>query len=139
MKRLVVLDTNCLVQMLSVHSPYRPAWQAFRDGKYVLCVTNDILEEYHEIITRVANEAVAHNVVNAIVRSPFTRFFTPHFRFRLIEQDPDDNKFVDCAIVAGADYIVSEDAHFRILDTIPFPKVLVIRLEQFVEEMKEFR
>lgn len=139
MKRLVVLDTNCLVQMLSVHSPYRPAWQAFRDGKYVLCVTNDILEEYHEIITRVANEAVAHNVVNAIVRSPFTRFFIPHFRFRLIEQDPDDNKFVDCAIVAGADYIVSEDAHFRILDTIPFPKVLVIRLEQFVEEMKEFR
>lgn len=111
MKRLVVLDTNCLVQMLSVHSPYRPAWQAFRDGRYILCVSNEILEEYQEIIGRVANEVVAYNVVNAIVRSPFTRFFTPHFRFRLIEQDPDDNKFVDCAITAGADYIVSEDAH----------------------------
>lgn len=36
MKRLVVLDTNYLVQMLSVHSPYRPAWQAFREGKYEL-------------------------------------------------------------------------------------------------------
>lgn len=36
MKRFVVLDTNCLVQMLSVHSPYRPAWQAFREGKYEL-------------------------------------------------------------------------------------------------------
>ena len=36
MKRLVVLDTNCLVQMLSVHSSYRPAWQAFREGKYEL-------------------------------------------------------------------------------------------------------
>lgn len=111
MKRLVVLDTNCLVQMLSVHSPYRPAWQAFRDGRYILCVSNEILEEYQEIIGRVANEVVAYNVVNAIVRSPFTRFFTPPFRFRLIEQDPDDNKFVDCAITAGADYIVSEDAH----------------------------
>ena len=105
MKRLVVLDTNCLVQMLSVHSPYRPAWQAFREGKYELCVTNEILEEYQEILERVANEAVAYNVVNAIVRSPFTRFYTSHFSFRLIEQDPDDNKFVDCAIVAGADYI----------------------------------
>lgn len=135
MKRLVVLDTNCLVQMLSVHSPYRPAWQAFREGKYELCVSNEILEEYQEIIGRVANEAVAHNIVNAIVRSPYTRFFTPHFRFRLIEQDPDDNKFVDCAIVAGADYIVSEDAHFRTLKHIPFPKVCVIRLQQFLEEM----
>lgn len=135
MKRLVVLDTNCLVQMLSVHSPYRPAWQAFREGKYELCVSNEILEEYQEIIGRVANEAVAHNIVNAIVRSPYTRFFTPHFRFRLVEQDPDDNKFVDCAIVAGADYIVSEDAHFRTLESIPFPKVCVIRLQQFLEEM----
>ena len=122
MKRAVVLDTNCLVQMLSVHSPYRSAWQAFRDGKYELCVTDDIVDEYEEIIERVANAAVAHNIVNAIIRSPYTRFFTPHFRFRLIEQDPDDNKFVDCAIVAGADYIVSEDAHFRVLEKIPFPK-----------------
>lgn len=128
MKRFVVIDTNCLVQMLSVHSSYRPAWQAFREGKYELCVTNEILE-------RVANEAVAYNVVNAIVRSPFTRFYTSHFRFRLIEQDPDDNKFVDCAIVAGADYIVSEDAHFRVLEEIPFPKVYVIRLQRFVEEL----
>ena len=38
MKRLVVLDTNCLVQMLSVHSSYRPAWQAFREGKYELSI-----------------------------------------------------------------------------------------------------
>lgn len=137
MSRLVVLDTNCLVQMLSVHSPYRPAWQAFRDGRYLLCVSNEILNEYQEIIERVANETVARNIVNAIVRSPYTRFFEPHFHFRLIEQDPDDNKFVDCAIIAGADYIVSEDAHFRVLKTISFPTVCVIRLEQFLAEISK--
>lgn len=137
MSRLVVLDTNCLVQMLSVHSPYRPAWQAFRDGQYLLCVSNEILNEYQEIIERVANAAVAHNIVNAIIRSPFTCFFDPHFHFRLIEQDPDDNKFVDCAIIAGADYIVSEDSHFRILDSISFPAVCVIRLEQFMKELSD--
>lgn len=83
MNRLIVLDTNCLVQMLSIHSPYRSAWQAFRDGKYILCVTNEILEEYQEIICRVANEAVAHNVVNAIARSPYTRFLHLIFVFVL--------------------------------------------------------
>lgn len=51
------------------------------------------------------------------------------------KKDPDDNKFVDCAISAGADYIVSEDAHFRILETIPFPTVYVIRLDDFLKEM----
>lgn len=135
MKRQVVLDTNCLVQMISVHSPYRPAWQAFRDGKYILCVSNDILNEYLEILERVSNESVAHNIVNAIERSPYTRKLDPHYRFRLIEQDVDDNKFVDCAIIAGADYIVSEDSHFNVLKEISFPKVNVINLELFVQDL----
>jgi predicted nucleic acid-binding protein len=59
----------------------------------------------------------------------------PQYRFGLIEQDPDDNKFVDCAIIAGADYIVSEDAHFRILADIPFPSVAVIRLDEFIKDL----
>jgi predicted nucleic acid-binding protein len=121
--------------MISVHSPYRPAWQAFREGQYTLCVSNDILNEYNEILGRVANTAVAHNIVNAIVRSPYTRMLDPHFHFGLIEQDPDDNKFVDCAIIAGADYIVSEDSHFRVLSEIPFPNVNVIRMDEFLQDL----
>lgn len=135
MSRQIVLDTNCLVQMISLHSPYRPVWQAFRDGRYTLCVSNDILTEYNEILERVANAAVAHNIVNAIARSPYTRMIDPQYRFGLIEEDPDDNKFVDCAIIAGADYIVSEDAHFRILADIPFPSVAVIRLDEFIKDL----
>ena len=135
MSRQIVLDTNCLVQMISLYSPYRPVWQAFRDGRYTLCVSNDILTEYNEILERVANAAVAHNIVNAIARSPYTRMIDPQYRFGLIEQDPDDNKFVDCAIIAGADYIVSEDAHFRILADIPFPSVAVIRLDEFIKDL----
>lgn len=137
MNHLIVLDTNCLVQMLSVHSPARPAWDAYRQGRYTLCVSDEILNEYQEILERVTNAAVALNVVNAIARSPYTRHYTPHFRFGLIEQDPDDNKFVDCAIIAGADYIVSEDAHFRALRRIPFPTVNVIGLDEFVNEVGE--
>jgi putative PIN family toxin of toxin-antitoxin system len=133
--RHVVLDTNCLVQMISVHSPYRIGWQAFRDGLYILCVSNEILCEYEEILERLANSIVAHNIVNAIMRSPYTRLFDPNYRFGLIEQDYDDNKFVDCAVIAGADYIVSEDSHFSVLADIPFPKVNVVRLKEFIEDL----
>lgn len=135
MKRHVVIDTNCLVQMLSAHGDYYSAWRAYRRGDYILCVSNEILNEYQEIIERVANATVAANVVNAIVRSPHTLFFTPQYHFHLIEQDPDDNKFVDCAIIANADYIVSEDSHFSVLKSIPFPSVRVIRLDEFIDEL----
>ena len=48
--RQVVIDTNCLVQMISLHSPYRPIWNAILAGKFQLCVSNEIIEEYQEII-----------------------------------------------------------------------------------------
>ena len=55
-----------------------------------------------------------------------------HFRFNLIQQDVDDNKFVDCAIAANASYIVSQDHHFDILKNIDFPKVDLIDIDTFV-------
>ena len=104
-------------------------------GSIELCVTDDIIDEYEEIIERVANAAVAHNIVNAIIRSPFTRFFTPHFRFRLIEQDPDDNKFVDCAVAGNAKFIVTEDRHYDILRRTDFPKVSIIKLDEMMQRL----
>lgn len=59
----------------------------------------------------------------------------PHFRFGLNEADPDDNKFVDCAIAANAKYIVSQDRHFDVLKTIPFPKVDVVTIDEFLTEI----
>lgn len=44
----IVLDTNCLLMSLSRRSPYYPFWREFVDGKYTLCVTNEILSEYEE-------------------------------------------------------------------------------------------
>jgi predicted nucleic acid-binding protein len=75
-------------------------------------------------------------IIQVILNSENVVFVHPTFRFNLITVDPDDNKFVDCAIVANADYIVSQDTHFDVLRKIDFPKVNVIRIEEFVRELK---
>ncbi|MBR4136023.1 MAG: putative toxin-antitoxin system toxin component, PIN family [Bacteroidales bacterium] len=134
--RYVVVDTNCLLRMIPLRSKYRPTWESFLDGKYFLCISNDIVSEYIEILTSKVSSTFAENIVGAILRSPFVRRFDPQFHFNLIEADPDDNKFVDCAIIANADFIVSEDSHFRVLKTISFPKVNVLTLDEFSEELK---
>ena len=48
----IVLDTNCLVNVIMPGSYNNDIWQAFRLGKFVLCVTNEILFEYHEILAK---------------------------------------------------------------------------------------
>jgi putative PIN family toxin of toxin-antitoxin system len=129
--RHVVLDTNCLLRMIPRKSDYRPTWEAFLDGKYIICVSNEIVSEYVEILSAKVSPIFADNIVRAILRNPNVRMFDPQYHFGLITADPDDNKFVDCAIIANADYIVSEDSHFKVLRDIPFPKVNVVSLNLF--------
>ena len=128
----IVLDTNCILASISSRSEYFRVWKDFQAGRFALCVSNEILEEYQEIISRKANPAVAENVVNAIVESEFVEFIDPQFHLGLIEADHDDDKFVDCAFAANATFIVSDDKHFDVLKDIPFPKLLVLKLKEFL-------
>ena len=131
-KRKIVLDTNCLIAALSRHSEYYPVWSEFQAGKYMLCVSNEILEEYEEIIEKKTSAIVAQNVINLLLKSNNVELVTPSFRFSLIEADHDDDKFVDCAFAANATYIVSDDKHFDVLKDISFPQLLVLRLKEFL-------
>ena len=116
-------------------SEYYAVWNAYLENQYNLCVSNEIINEYEEVIGRKISPLVASELIRSILLRKNTVPVNPFFHFRLIPNDPDDNKFVDCAIIANADYIVSQDAHFNVLKTIDFPKVNVIRIEDFVKEL----
>ncbi|PIY10313.1 MAG: putative toxin-antitoxin system toxin component, PIN family [Flexibacter sp. CG_4_10_14_3_um_filter_32_15] len=126
-----VIDTNILLISVSPNSPFRWVFDAFLQEKYTLCVTTEILSEYDEIIAREANEELASLALQIIENAVNTEFITRYYKWNLIYVDEDDNKFVDCAVAANADFIVTSDKHFNILKEIPFPKVKVISLEDF--------
>ena len=133
MQTKVVLDTNCLLASLSSKSENFRVWKDFQEGKFTLCVSNEILEEYQEIIARKTTPSIAQNVIRAIVESENVEFIDPHFHVYAIFADPDDNKFVDCAFAANAAFIVSEDSHFEALKTLAFPKIMVLKLKAFLK------
>ena len=128
----IVLDTNCLVNIIMPGSYNNDIWQVFRDGKFVLCVTNEILFEYHEILAKRYNNLIANTILKELIETPNVERVNPTFHFNLITADPDDNKFVDCAITAGATYLVSNDRHFSELQHYDFPKVDVRTLTEFL-------
>ena len=129
----IVLDTNCLIMAISSKNKYHIIWKSFLAGKYTLCVSNEIVEEYVEVIGRNISPTVADMVAYTLLAKKNVLRFDPHFRFHLIESDNDDNKFVDCAINSGAMFIVTEDHHFNVLKQIPFPHVDCIGIDSFIE------
>lgn len=127
----IVVDTNVLIATIGRKSPFRWIFDCITRGKIILCVSNEILFEYREVLERKTNAEVAENVVNFIAVNPFTEKTEIYFNFGLIPQDADDNKFVDCAISSNAVCLVSNDNHFQILKSINFPRVNVLTLSEF--------
>src|SRR5882757_4458515 len=109
----VVLDTNVILAGISHKSPLYWVWELFLSGRYELCVTTDILAEYAEVIERYFSLTTAEYVLEQITLNKNTVPVVRYFEWNVIEKDPDDNKFFDCAVAANADFIVSEDKHFQ--------------------------
>ncbi len=132
----IVLDTNVLLVSISRRSRYHSIFQAFENKQFTLLVTTDILLEYEETIGWHMGNDAAKNVLEGFHRASNVGLIQKYFYWNLITADPDDDKFVDCAVAGNADFLVSNDSHFNVLKKIPFPSVKVISIDDFMEILK---
>ena len=102
-------------------------------GHISLCVNTDILEEYEEVLAQKTTPEIARNIVDAIANLTTTTMQNTYVHFELLPADSDDNKFVDCAVASDAEYIVTNDKHFNPLKKIPWPKVEIIKIVDFIK------
>jgi putative PIN family toxin of toxin-antitoxin system len=135
--RVIVLDTNCLLQSLPSRSPYHKIWTEVLSGRIRLCVNTEILNEYEEVLSQKTTSEIAHNVVEAIARLHTTIYQEVYVHFGLIKEDVDDNKFVDCAVASDAEFIVTNDSHFNVLKNIDWPKLTIITLKEFARQLDD--
>lgn len=131
----VVLDTNVLLVSISERSRLHWIFKKLIEKQYALCVTTDILSEYAEIIEQHMGKETSESTMGVIENLSNVHFITKYYQFHLLT-DEDDNKFVDCSIAANADFIVSHDKDFNVLKSIDFPKVNVIRTDEFEITLK---
>jgi len=127
----IVLDTNCLLPAIFDNSPYSWLWNAFVEDKFSLCCSTEMLEEYGELLASFYSIEISESVINTITNASNFVPVVPYFKWNLIVADPEDNKFADCALNTGADYIVTNDKHFNILKEMDFPYVKVVNIEEF--------
>ena len=127
---LFVLDTNIFVASLSLTSEHHWVIEALMEERFEICVSYDILLEHEEILTEKYGSVITSNFLKALQELPNARPVEVYFQWNLLA-DEDDNKFVDAAVAGGEAYLVSEDRHFRRLAEVDFPKVELMRLDDF--------
>jgi uncharacterized protein len=128
----IVLDTNCLLLILSKKGSFYSIFEQIKLGNVQLIVTTEIINEYEEILEKIYSTEVAENVVKAILNHSKTILIDKiYYNWNLIFVDQDDNKFVDAYITGNASFLVTNDKHFEILKAIKFPPVSIINLIDF--------
>ncbi|MBK6482715.1 MAG: putative toxin-antitoxin system toxin component, PIN family [Chitinophagales bacterium] len=132
----IVLDTNIVLISIPTVSPYRLIYDSLLERKYELIISQEILLEYEEIVLLRANRIIADNVIGMLLTLENVLKQDIYYRWNLIIADMDDNKFTDTYIVADADFLVTNDSHFRELRNISFPKINVIDIEAFADILK---
>jgi uncharacterized protein len=111
----VVLDTNIIISSLWPGPPRRVV-NLWRDGEFLAVVSEPILQEYVDVLRRFPS--VPENIEDfvALFTDPMrTILAVPRIRLRVVEADPSDDKFLECAVAGHAEFIVSGDKHLKSL------------------------
>ena len=133
----IVIDTNVFVS--SFFNPEgipRKIIDLWKSGKVILCFTEKILEEYVEVLMRLglASEPELKELLQLFARKTNIMFVGSTPELTPIKDDPDDNKFVECAVGAGAEFIIFGDKHLLNLKT--FREVQILTPTEFLNMTK---
>ncbi|HVY55694.1 MAG TPA: putative toxin-antitoxin system toxin component, PIN family [Thermodesulfobacteriota bacterium] len=139
----VVIDTNVFISsLLSSAGNPRKVIDLWRLEKFTLCLSKDILTEYFAVLGRMgmADEPEGAELVQLFEARYNQAFVASPPPISVIAEDPDDDKFISCAVAAGARYIVSGDRHLQNLKTFRGVRILppteFVKLKAFAQRRR---
>jgi len=132
----VVIDTNVFVS--SFFNPKgnpKRVIDLWKNRKITICITEEILEEYVEVLARLglSYEPELEELLKLFKKKNNIVYISPTPKFSLIKDDPSDNKFIECAAAAQAQYIISGDKH--LLNLKAFRNIAAISPSEFLNTL----
>lgn len=128
----VVLDTNVFVSGVFFSGPPYEILKAWRDGKVQLVVSQEVLEEYHRVGEILAEQfpEVHFGPIVELLAMEAELILAPSLPEPACD-DPDDDKFLACALASKSKLIISGDK--QLLKVSGYRGIEVIRPRNFVD------
>ena len=128
----VVIDTNLIISAYyNKHSASAIILEAVREGKVNVLWSESILNEVRHVLDRVRADDKFRSTLLSLFKQD--HMVTHTERIAVVEDDPQDDKFLGCAL-KGASYVITNDHH--LLEVGEYRGVKMIRPRDFVRELK---
>ena len=110
----VVIDTNVFISSFFRGNP-KKIIDLWKKGEIKLCLSREIVDEYVEVLKMLGlqNESELQELLNTFSEGHNIIFSATTPSLKIIEQDPDDNMFIECAVALGCSHIISGDKHLK--------------------------
>jgi len=109
----VVIDTNVFISSFFGGIP-RKIIDLWKEGKITLCLSQEIVEEYVEVLKRLGVDDDEIRKLTSLFAENYHAVFTAKTpKLSVVHDDPDDNKFIECAVALNCKIIISGDKHLR--------------------------
>jgi len=130
----IVIDTNIFVSSFFGGNP-RKIVDLWKDGKITLCLSKDILDEYIRVLQGIGlNEEEIEELLAFFGKGFNILFTTKTPEIRVVKDDPDDDKFIECAVALKAEAIITGDRDLRKLGE--FRGIRIVTPQEFLRTYK---
>lgn len=130
----VILDTNVIISSFWGGNPGEIV-DLWKEGRILLLISLPILKEYLAVCARFGLTDVQLKERGLLfLESPFSALLHPHSSIGVIEEDPPDNRFLECAVDGGANFIVSGDRHLLRLKA--FRNIPILSPTDFLKQVQ---
>ena len=113
----VVVDTNVFVSSFFGGNPGKIV-DLWKSGQITLCLSRPIIEEYVEVLRRLELQAELElgELLNLFAHGLHALFAAKTPELHLVDEDPADDKFIECAVALKAKFIISGDKSLRAIE-----------------------
>ena len=120
----VVLDTNVFVSSTFWEGNPHKVVELAIDKVIEIYTSPEILKELEKVLKRdfAENQEFVEKQITLILE--YAKVVRPINKVKVVKEDPDDNKIIECAITSKAQYIVSGDPHLCTLKEVLGIKIL---------------
>jgi len=131
----VVIDTNVFISSFFGGNS-KKIIDLWKKGEIKLCLSREIVDEYVEVLKRLGlqNESELQELLNIFSEGHNIIFSALTPSLKIIEQDPDDNMFIECAVALKCSYIISGDNHLKSLKN--YMGIKIVNPKEFLIQFK---
>lgn len=110
----IVIDTNVFISSFFGGIP-KEIINLWKEGGIVLCLSQEIIEEYLAVLNRLGlkDKKEIANLIRLFAEGYNSIFTTKTPNLKVVKDDPDDNKFLECAVALDCKIIISGDKHLK--------------------------